>query len=229
MRSEERACGYSHPCATSMASPPLARDQISKISLRGIRRRKPRVTVPGEVLDPSFISSSPTASRSNCASRARATIWSTRSSHGRKARTISLIVRRVEALANSSIPRTARTCSPATSAPPTSSASRRRRTRANMSASPTLCSTARTKNGRCRGRSTPPRRRRVPRSRARTSRPPCAPWRSSAPCRRLLRQGDGQRRRGRRQGEAGENRLKLLNEIREATRAVADFSRIEGA
>jgi len=25
-----------------------------------------------------------------------------------------------------------------------------------------------------------------------------------------------------------ENRLKLLNEIREATRAVADFSRIEG-
>ena len=31
------------------------------------------------------------------------------------------------------------------------------------------------------------------------------------------------RRRGRR-----ENRLKLLNEIREATRAVADFSKIEG-
>ena len=32
----------------------------------------------------------------------------------------------------------------------------------------------------------------------------------------------------RRQGELRENRLKLLNEIRDATRTVADFSRIEG-
>ena len=29
-------------------------------------------------------------------------------------------------------------------------------------------------------------------------------------------------------GKLRENRLKLLNEIREATRAVADFSKIEG-
>ena len=39
----------------------------------------------------------------------------------------------------------------------------------------------------------------------------------------VLRQGDGQRRRR----QVRENRLKLLNEIRDATRAVADFSRIQ--
>ncbi len=68
--------------------------------------------------------------------------------------------------ANSSTPRTARTCSPAPSGAPTSCGSRRRRTPANLSASPTPRSTARTRNGRCRRRSTPPRprhRRRRPR------------------------------------------------------------------
>ena len=45
-----------------------------------------------------------------------------------------------------------------------------------------------------------------------------------APCRCLLRQGHSECR-----GQAlRENRLKLLNEIRAATRAVADFSQIEG-
>ncbi len=39
---------------------------------------------------------------------------------------------------------------------------------------------ARTRNGRWPRRSTPPRRKRPPRSRARISRPPCAPWRSCA-------------------------------------------------
>ena len=49
------------------------------------------------------------------------------------------------------------------------------------------------------------------------------------PARRcVLRQGDGQRRGGADKDKLRENRLKLLNEIREATRAVADFSRIEG-
>ena len=43
-------------------------------------------------------------------------------------------------------------------------------------------------------------------------------------CRCVLRQGHGQCRR---QGLRA-NRLRLLNEIREATRAVADFSKIEG-
>ena len=47
-------------------------------------------------------------------------------------------------------------------------------------------------------------------------------------CRCLLRQGDGQRRRWADKQKLRENRLKLLNEIRDATRAVADFSRIEG-
>ncbi len=47
---------------------------------------------------------------------------------------------------------------------------------------------------------------------------------AAAACRCLLRQGDGQCRRP----AVRENRLKLLNEIRAATRAVADFSKIEG-
>ncbi len=77
------------------------------------------------------------ASRCSCASRALDTIWSMRCSRF-KARTISFArssaaSRRWE---NSSTPRTARICSPATSARPTSSASRRRRTHANTSARP---------------------------------------------------------------------------------------------
>ena len=82
--------------------------------------------------------------------------------------------------ANSSTPRTARICSPATSARPTSSASRRRRTRANMSAARSVALSPGRGMGarpgdRCRqgGGGAPP-------SRARTSRPPCARWRSCA-------------------------------------------------
>ena len=47
---------------------------------------------------------------------------------------------------------------------------------------------------------------------------------AAAPCRRLLRQGTVNVE----DKPLRENRLKLLNEIRAATRAVADFSKIEG-
>ena len=63
------------------------------------------------------------------------------------------------------------------------------------------------------------------RSPERTTKPPCAPWRSFARTsieffdKVTVNVEDKQLR---------ENRLKLLNEIREATRTVADFSRIEG-
>ena len=74
--------------------------------------------------------------------------------------------------------------------------------------------------------STPPRRRPRRPSRARISRPP---WRAMAKLRphvdaffdKVTVNVPTTRR-------VRENRLKLLNEIREATRAVADFSKIEG-
>ena len=69
-------------------------------------------------------------------------------------------------------------------------------------------------------------RRGYPRRRQRkTSRPPCAPWRGCGPhvdafFDKVTVNVDDKALR--------ENRLKLLNEIRAATRAVADFSKIEG-
>ena len=89
-------------------------------------------------------------------------------------------------------------------------------------------SIARTRNGRSRTPSTPPRRK--PRPRSPSEDFAAAMTRhgeAASACRRLLRQGDGQRRRGA-DKDVRDNRLKLLNEIRDATRAVADFSRIEG-
>jgi glycyl-tRNA synthetase beta chain len=134
-----------------------------------------------------------------------------------------LIVRRVEALGKFLDTDDGKNLLAGTSARPTSCASRRRRTTALYTGAPDAALY----------------RRRKARS----------PRRSTAPKRG--RQGGrrgGFRRRDERDGEAApgvdaffdkvtvnvddkavrENRLKLLNEIREATRSVADFSKIEG-
>ena len=68
-----------------------------------------------------------------------------------------LVVRRVEALANFSTPRMGKTCSPATSARPTSSASRKSATIRNIKAPPRTGSTARPRSGNWSRRSTPRR------------------------------------------------------------------------
>ena len=71
-------------------------------------------------------------------------------------------------------------------------------------------------------RSTPPRRKPPRPSRSEDFAAAMTRDGEAAPARRcLLRQGDGQRRR---QGRAAREPARLLNEIREATRAVADFS-----
>ncbi len=84
-----------------------------------------------------------------------------------------MIVRRVEALGRSSTPRTARTCSPATSARPTSCASRRRRTAAPTPSRSTRhsCASAACRRRRCwRKCSTSPKATPGSMSRARISR-----------------------------------------------------------
>ena len=139
-----------------------------------------------------------------------------------------LIVRRVEAWANSSTPRTARTCSPATSAPPTSSASRRSgRARICRSARPSLyrqdeewalaraIDTAKAEAGAAVAREDFEAAMRA----MAKLRPHVDAFFDKVTVN--VAEGAGQEK-------LRENRLKLLNEIREATRAVADFSRIEG-
>ena len=168
---------------------------------------------------------SPTALRSNFASKARGTISSMRCLRS-KARTISSSLSAASRRwANSSTPRTARTCSPATSARPTSSASRRRRISREYTGAPDPRSTSRPRKRRWRRDRY--REGATPRARLRrkTSKPPCAPWRSLRPhvdafFDKVTVNVDDKALR--------ENRLKLLNEIRAATRAVADFSKIEG-
>ena len=68
-------------------------------------------------------------------------------------------------------------------------------------------------------------RRQAPRSGAKISPPPCARWRS---CGRMWTRSSTRSRSMPTTSRVRENRLRLLNEIRAATRAVADFSRIEG-
>ena len=143
-----------------------------------------------------------------------------------KARTISssssAASRRWE---NSSTPRTAKICSPATSARPTSSASRRRRTTANIPARPIRSSIGRTRKGAGAGDRASPRPKP---QRAVANEDFEAAMRAMAKLRphvdaffdKVTVNVDDKPLR--------ENRLKLLNEIRAATRAVADFSKIEG-
>ena len=90
------------------------------------------------------------------------------------------IVRRVEALGKFLDTGDGKIFYPVISAQPTSSGSRRRRTRANMSESPTLRSIGRRRNGASRRPSVPPGWMPPRRWRARISRPPCTPWRICA-------------------------------------------------
>ena len=91
-----------------------------------------------------------------------------------------LIVRRVEASGNSSTPRTAKICSPATSARPTSFVSRSRRTNANTRARPIRSSINCPRNARSPRPSARPRRKRLRPLSARTLGARCRRWRPCA-------------------------------------------------
>ena len=143
-----------------------------------------------------------------------------------KARTISFsssaASRRWE---NSSIPRTARTCSPATSARPTSSASRRRRTTREYTGAPDpkLYKQAEEK-----ALAQAIDIAKAEATRAVEKEDFEAAMRAMAKLRPSVDAFFDKVTVNVEDKALRENRLKLLNEIRAATRAVADFSKIEG-
>ncbi len=170
--------------------------------------------------------SSPTVSKSSSANKVRGTISSTPCSPS-KARTIfcssSAASRRS---ANSSTPRTARICSPASSAPLTSSASKKRKIRANIPARRMPSSISKTKKKRRSPRRS--QRAKTEATRAVEEEDFEAAMRAMAKLRPSVDAFFDKVTVNAEDKAVRENRLKLLNEIRAATRAVADFSRIEG-
>lgn len=134
-----------------------------------------------------------------------------------------MIVRRVEALGKFLDSDDGRTCWPAPSAPATSSRSRRRRTSAASTVRRMPRSTASTRRRRWRKRS------------ARSRRKPALRWpkdfaaamSAMAKLRPPVDAFFDKVRVNDDDAKVRENRLKLLNEIRSATRAVADFSKIQ--